>query len=90
MISVSLPLVLVILLQHESLIVRRHEPVVVAGVELRRTCQRCILFDLLDSIAGPLVLEHPQVQIVVHGVIVELFLLHLVHLVFKAGVDPLD
>ena len=44
----------------------------------------------MNRAIGPLVHKHPQVQIVVHGIIMELFLLNLVDLVFEAGVDPLD
>lgn len=53
-VGIDLPLDLVVALQHASLVVRRHEPLVVARVELLGTCQRQILVDLVECTVRPL------------------------------------
>lgn len=90
MVGVDLPLNLVEALQHARLVVWVHEPIVVARVELHRPSQWLILAYLRKCSIGPLGHEHAQVQIIVHGVIMKLFLLNLVALVLVTRVHPME
>ena len=74
-VGVHLPLELVVALQHAGLVVGRHQPLEVAGVELLVRREGHILLNLLEGPLSPLLHEEPQVQIIVNGVIVEFLFL---------------
>ena len=85
-----LPLNPVLPLQHKRLHVRRHEPVVLAGVELLGARKGHVLADGRAHAVSPLANEQAQVYVVVDAVVVELLLGDLVLFVFKGKVDPLQ
>ena len=64
---------------------------VVAGVEVVLVARYWnALCDLLTSPGHPLVSEVPQVKVVVHGIIVEFFLVDLILLVLESVVEPVQ
>ena len=61
---------------------------VVAGVELIRRRQRQVVAYLLDSALSPVSHEHPQVQVVIYGVVVKFLSFDAVGLVFESHIGP--
>jgi len=88
---VELPLNLVIALEHAGFDVGSHEPVVTARIEVVRVVfDQLVVFYLVSSPGCPLVHQLAQVEVVVDGIVVELFLLDLVNFVSEAKVEPVN
>lgn len=85
----QLPHLFVVALEHAGLDVWRHEPMVAAWIEVFRvTSDRRALIHLKYSVLGPDFDQGPQVQVVVHCIVVKLLLVDAVALVLKAEVEP--